>query len=94
MAERPLVVIFRPDTRAGQVYDRRVDGQTLTFKQSDDPLELIDVETGSTWFFLTGQAVDGPLQGAKLAQIPSTSSFWFGWHDWYPETLLYGSQDR
>jgi hypothetical protein len=31
------------------------------------------------------------MAGERLAQVKSTSSFWFGWKDWYPETMAYGS---
>ena len=30
------------------------------------------------------------LVGTALERIPATSSFWFGWKDWHPETYLYG----
>jgi hypothetical protein len=86
---RPLLVAFQPDTKAGLIFDRTLDGQTLTFQRTEDPFEIVDDETGSTWYLLTGRAIDGPLDGQELERIPSTSSFWFGWKDWYPDTLIY-----
>ncbi len=89
VAGRPLMVAFQPQTRAASVFDRRIGDQTLTFAAGKAALELVDQETGSTWFLLSGMATDGPLAGEELVRIPSTSSFWFGWKDWHPETKLY-----
>lgn len=85
----PLLVVFNADTATGVVFDRTLDGQTLTFTTAPD-LTLTDVETGSTWDGLTGLALDGPLAGQSLTRLKSTSSFWFGWKDWYPQTAVYG----
>ena len=95
---QPLAVFFDPTTRTAVLYERTViddDGQEhlLTFQATDDPIEFVDQETGSRWLLLNGMAIDGDLQGSKLTAIPSTSSFWFGWKDWYPETLLYGQPE-
>lgn len=101
----PVAVVLEPRTATARLFHRTVttpDGreQTLTFAPADsgedvnewerNGLEFVDRETGTTWFLLNGQAIDGPLAGATLTAIPSTSSFWFGWKDWHPDTLLYG----
>ena len=83
-----LLVIFDKDTAATAVYSRVVDGQTLTF--SGDGFILTDDETGSTWDVFTGEAIDGTLAGQQLERIKSSTSFWFGWKDFHPETAVYG----
>ncbi len=86
----PVLVVFNADTGAGVVFRRVTDeGQTLTFSAKDG-LMLADAETGSTWTGLTGLAADGPLAGTQLVQLKSTSAFWFGWKDWYPDTRVFG----
>lgn len=90
VAGTPLVVIFDTDNGAGVIYDRRVDGQTLTFEATRNPLIFEDVETGSQWDGFNGVATDGPLAGQTLTRIKSTTVFWFGWKDFHPDTLLYG----
>lgn len=84
-----VLVVFNKDTGTGVVFDRRVNEQVLTFRAQEN-LELIDEETGTRWNGLTGEALEGPLVGESLVRIKSTSSFWFGWKDWYPETRVYG----
>lgn len=87
----PVLVVFQGTTRTGVVFDREVEGQTLTFSLVDpEELTLTDEQTGSVWDGLTGVAVDGPLEGQRLGWVKSTTSFWFGWKDWYPETRVYG----
>ena len=51
---------------------------------------MSDAESGSTWDMLTGKAIDGPLAGTELERIKSVASFWFGWADFHPQTIVYG----
>ncbi len=88
-----LLVFFDPDSATSAVYNRSVDGQTLTFESGADAFTLTDNETDSTWDMLTGTAVDGPLAGTTLDRIKSTQVFWFGWTDFHPDTQLYGVED-
>ncbi len=48
-----------------------------------------DHETASTWDPVTGKAIAGPLAGQSLTPVPATTSFWFGWFDFFPGTALY-----
>lgn len=94
VGDTPVLVVFSAGTETGVVFDRQVEGQSLTFALADaETLTLTDAETGSTWQGLTGVASSGPLAGKQLARVKSTSSFWFGWKDWYPETRVYGSDE-
>lgn len=91
---QPLLVVFDPDSATGAVFGRDVDGQTLTFELNVagglDDARLVDVETGTIWSAFTGDALEGPLAGAALERVRSTSSFWFGWKDFHPDTEVYG----
>jgi hypothetical protein len=85
----PVLVTFNTETGTGVAFTRQLGDQVLTFTPSGD-LQMTDAETGSTWDALQGEAVDGPLMGETLTRIKSTSSFWFGWKDWFPNTAVYG----
>lgn len=85
----PVLVVFNIDTGASAVFSRVLDGQTLTFSQKDG-LTLTDAETESGWDGMSGMATSGPLSGKQLARIKSTSSFWFGWKDFFPDTRVGG----
>ncbi len=85
----PVLITFNTQTGAGVAFTRRLGDQVLTFQDAGD-LKMTDEETGSTWDALGGTAVEGPLAGESLTRIKSTSSFWFGWKDWYPNTAVFG----
>ncbi len=84
----PIVVTFDPDSRAAAVFDRTVEGQTLRFEQGDGRT-MRDAQTGSLWSAAQGVALNGPLEGTQLTQLPSFVSFWFSWSDFYPQTAVY-----
>ena len=89
----PLLVVFDTESTTGVIFNRNVDGKTLSFKQvkkSDSKtLILADDATGSVWDGLTGTSLQGSYKGKKLEAITMTPSFWFGWVDHYPDTELF-----
>ena len=88
-----VLAILRPEAMTAFVFRRTVDDQVLTFSLANngDALpDLVDAETGSRWSIFTGVASDGPLVGKTLERVPSTTSFWFGWKDFHPDTYVYG----
>lgn len=74
------------DVGATGVFDRRLDGRTLTFRAT--PAGPVDAETGSRWD-LFGRAVDGPLLGQALDHVVSVESFWFDWAAFHPGTRIW-----
>ncbi len=93
-AGEEVVVTFEPISESGAAFERRLDGRTLTFEPAvgrEGVALMRDLETGSLWQVLTGQAIDGPLSGKRLERLPSHYSFWFAWSDFHPKTELYGS---
>jgi hypothetical protein len=90
VAGKDLLVAFDRQGGAGVVFDRTVDGRSLTFSPTADQATITDIETGSTWDKMTGNAVGGPLNGTELERVKSVASFWFGWVDFHPDTIIYG----
>ena len=82
----PLVLLATSDESAS-VYERNLNGQTRTFGAVGSTIR--DHETGSTWDPVTGEATAGPMAGQRLTPVPATTSFWFGWFDFFPGTALY-----
>jgi hypothetical protein len=93
VGDTAVLVWFDVQTAVSVAFDRTVSAQTLTFTASDVPRRLQDEETGSRWEAMTGTAVDGPLTGTQLTRLKSTTSFWFGWNDIHPDTLLFGHDE-
>ena len=85
-----VLVVFDVETAVSVAFSRIVDDQTLTFSETDTPLVIQDDETGTTWDALSGTALNGPLSGSQLTRLKGTTSFWFGWKDIHPDTLIFG----
>jgi hypothetical protein len=73
------------------VYSREVEGQELTFGVSGklimNVLVMFDRQTDTLWSQLLGEAVEGPLKGAKLEFVPAVHTKWSEWKEQHPETL-------
>jgi len=86
----PVVVFFDEATASGTVFGRELDdGRVLEFQTGESPRRATDTATGSEWDIFTGRAVDGPLRGTALTQVPITYAFWFGWADYHPDGTVY-----
>ena len=85
----PFLVTLVTDEEAAVAYDRRVNGQELTFTILSVANRTVqDAETGSTWNEL-GVAIDGPLVGEQLTHIGDAfMAYWFAWSVYYPDLRL------
>lgn len=75
------------DVGATGVFEPNV-GRSLTF--TVEAGRIVDVETGSTWS-LTGRAVAGALEGARLEPIEYLDTFWFAWQAYRTGSSVYGA---
>ncbi len=89
VGDLPVLVVFDPENASGVVFDRRAGDETLDF-DSLEGFRLIDRQSSSIWDGKTGEAISGQMSGVALERVKSTSSFWFGWKDFYPDTRVYG----
>ncbi len=92
VGDRLILVMYVDAERTALAFDRRVNGQELTFSV-EDPLAftLVDAETGTIWG-PAGEAISGPLagQGARLSPLADAYVvFWFAWSVYYPHTELF-----
>ena len=89
---RPIAVTWCPICGSGVVYDRTVDGRTLTFgmsgKLADDALVMYDRETGSEWKQPTGTAIAGELRGKQLSTLPSPIIPWEQFKTEHPDGVV------
>jgi hypothetical protein len=51
-------------------------------------LVMRDLQTGSLWSHILGEAMDGPLKGTTLKPIPSLITSWGEWKTKHPETTV------
>ena len=88
----PVLISYCPLCRSAIVYDRRVDGETLSFGNSsalyESDLVMVDRNTGSYWWQVAGSAIVGTLTGASLDPLPSVVATWADWKAQHPDTLI------
>jgi len=92
VGNQPVLVAWDAVGRSAIAYDPTVDGQLLTFEahDPDDSGETLrDLETGSVWSVLTGEALSGELEGSRLKVLNGFAVFWFAWSDYFPDTDIF-----
>jgi len=86
---KPVVVAAAPDSTL-VAYDRRVEGEELQFSAGDDGTLLAG---GSRWRTLTGEAIAGPHDGARLDDAADAGAlYWAAWLSFHPETTVWGDE--
>ncbi len=90
LAGVPVSVSFCTLCRSARVFDRRVEGRTLTFRTSGLLLYsnkvMVDNETSSLWQQLSGRAIGGPLTGHQLSELPIETTTWSDWQRRHPDS--------
>ena len=87
-----LIILSAFDTDYINIYDRELDGRTLTFESTGDN-RFKDTETGSVWL-VTGECIEGELKGRRLEPVPHYNKiFWYVWADYHPGTPIHGQDD-
>ncbi len=87
----PIALVSKSGGDFVQVYDRRIDGRTLTLEFTGEG-NLRDTETGSTWS-ITGTATAGEMFGRQLEPVPHYNKiFWYVWSDFNPGSPIYSEK--
>ena len=92
LAGRSIAVTFCVTCQSPLVFTRQIAGQKLTlFLNGEllaDNMIMKDVETGTEWVQLTGEAIHGPLKGHRLEQLPAIWTDWKTWRNQHPGTTV------
>ncbi len=90
-----FLVTFASRSTAAQLFERSLDGRTLTFLSMPDGAttdgdrengRMTDEQTGTVWDRATGVAVDGPLKGRSLKQRVGMPAYAAAWKVFHPES--------
>jgi hypothetical protein len=88
----PVTVTFCPLCNTAIAFDRRVDGEVLSFgttgKLRDSDLVMYDRQTESWWQQFSGEALVGELAGKKLRQLPARLVSWREFRQAHPSALV------
>jgi hypothetical protein len=87
-----VAVTFCPLCNTAIVFDRRVDGEVLSFgttgKLRDSDLVMYDRQTESWWQQFSGEALVGTLAGKKLRKLPARIVAWEAFRRDHPQGLV------
>ncbi len=88
----PVAVTFCPLCNSAPVFDRRVDGDVLTFgvsgKLRNSDMVMYDRETETWWQQAVGQGIVGQHTGSQLVQLVSWMEGWAGFAERNPDGLV------
>jgi hypothetical protein len=88
----PVVVTFCPLCNTALVFDRRVDGRTLSFGTTgnlrNSDLVMYDRQSESWWQQFGGQALVGRYAGTTLRQLPARIVAWREFARRHPHGLV------
>ncbi|SHH27224.1 DUF3179 domain-containing protein [Marivita hallyeonensis] len=88
----PVAVTFCPLCNSALTFDRRVDGQVLSFgvsgKLRHSDMVMYDRETESWWQQAIGEGIVGHFTGAELETLPSWMESWAEFSTRNPDGLV------
>lgn len=66
-------------------------GGVHTFRPaSEDTTTVLMDETGERWEVTEDALVSE--NGEELSRLPGHMAYWFGWYQFFPQTLIYGEE--
>ncbi|HVS94886.1 MAG TPA: DUF3179 domain-containing (seleno)protein [Puia sp.] len=84
----PVLLLLDPDSVSFHTWNRREQGQILTFEKIPGQPLLRDTNTGSQWNTV-GLCISGPLKDQQLEPVQSYQEFWHSWSHFHPSTTRY-----
>ncbi|NNJ68555.1 MAG: DUF3179 domain-containing protein [Boseongicola sp.] len=88
----PIAVTFCPLCNSGITFDRRVDGDVLSFgvsgKLRNSDMVMYDRETESWWQQAIGTGIVGEYTGVELTQLPTWMESWSEFKTRNPDGLV------
>lgn len=81
------IVLFRGLDGGVRAYSALIGGEVIELSEDSATGQIQDIG-GSTWDLATGGCIAGPRLGARLEPIAVTTSYWFAWSSFYPNTQV------
>jgi hypothetical protein len=91
LAGTPLLLTLGPDHKSIRAFVRRIPGDDRDvdfYKMAGPEWSMMDSVTASQWDF-RGCALSGPARGKCLDRVSILKDYWFDWHEYHPQTLLF-----
>ncbi|MFH1783299.1 MAG: DUF3179 domain-containing protein [bacterium] len=92
LGDKSVAVTWCPLTRSAVVFNRKIEGELLTFGVSgllyNNNLVMYDKQSNALWPQLMEGAATGIFSGRKLSVIPSVVTTWGEWKKEHPQTMV------
>ena len=91
LGDTPLLLALGPDQKSIRAFVRRIPGDERDvdfYKMAGEAWSMMDSATASQWDF-RGCAISGPARGKCLPQVSILRDYWFDWHEYHPQTLVF-----
>lgn len=93
---RPIAVTYCPLCGTAMVFDRHINGRTLSFGVSgllyQSDVLMFDRETESLWSQLAMKAISGKLAGTELRLLSADQQTWRAWREKHSEGEVLSTQ--
>jgi hypothetical protein len=87
LAGQNLVVLYDDGGHGARAYER---GEHVFSPALEEKMTVVVDETGARWQ-VTEEALVSE-GGQELPRLPGHMAYWFGWYQFFPQTLIYGEQ--
>jgi hypothetical protein len=91
IAGKPILVTYCTVCRSGRIFSPVVNGKLETFRLvgMDHYNAMFEDKTSNSWWRQeTGEAVEGPLKGQSLNELPSAQATLGSWLSLHPNSLI------
>lgn len=96
IANEVVLISYCPLCGTGMAFRREIDSRVYDFGVSgllyNSDVLMYDRQTQSLWSQILGKAVNGPLKGSALEQLPLEHTRWGEWRRRYPDSLVLSFQ--
>lgn len=95
--DKQYLLSWCPLVGTAQVFEGKTDGANTEFDFAwgliHNNLLMVDQKTKTVWAQISGEAINGNLEGDKLKALPSLQTTWRLWKTQYPNTRIVVNKD-
>ena len=84
-AAMPILIYTDASGTGVTVWNRKIEGRVIQFDSPGEIAHVSNTLNGLTFDLIKGRS---PNRFLQLERIHSTIAYWFGWHNFYPETKI------
>jgi hypothetical protein len=95
IADQRVLVVYHRSTGTALAFDRTVGGRAVQFELAEttkSDMLVRDMDTGTVWSGITGQAQEGFEASPQLRQLRTSQFVVSKWHKHFPGSSIFGTR--